>query len=75
MLDALSNERPEMLRMKRKHLDIENAGVEPMKEIIGWMRINAERERIKKFKEIASDSAETYYNVLEEFSKRQTEIQ
>jgi hypothetical protein len=59
-----------MLRMKRKHLDIENAGVEPMKEIITWMRINAERERIKKFKDIASDSAEMYYNILDEFAKR-----
>ena len=70
MLDALSNERPEMLRLKRKYLDIENAGVEPMQEVVSWMRINAERDRIKKFKEIASESAETYYNILEEFAKR-----
>jgi len=70
MLDALSNERPEMIRMKKKHLDIENAGVEPMNEIISWMRINAERERILKFRGIATESAEMYYNILEEFSKR-----
>lgn len=41
-----------------------------MKEIITWMRINAERERIKKFKDIASESAEMYYNILDEFAKR-----
>ena len=53
MLDALSNERPEMLRAKRKHLVLGEDSVEPMKEIFQWMRINAERERIQRFKAIA----------------------
>jgi hypothetical protein len=56
-LDALSNERPEMLRAKRKHLVLGDDSVEPMKEIFQWMRINAERERIQRFKAIAVEGA------------------
>lgn len=50
MLDSLSNDRPEMFKMKKKHFDIEQIGVEPMKETMHWMRLNAERERITRFK-------------------------
>jgi len=38
------------------------------------MRINAERERISRFKVIAEECALTYYNILEAFSKVQEKI-
>jgi hypothetical protein len=65
MLDSLSNDRPEMFKMKKRHFDIEQIGVEPMKETMHWMRINAERERIVRFKEVAQECALLYYNILE----------
>jgi hypothetical protein len=68
-LDALSNERPEMLRAKRKHLVLGDDSVEPMKEIFQWMRINAERERIQRFKAIAVEGAQLYYTVLQRFAE------
>ena len=36
---------------------------------IEWMRINAERERIQKYREIAKDSAVFYYKVLKKFTE------
>jgi len=74
MLDSLSNSRPEMIRNKKKHFDIEHIGVEPMSETMHWMRINAERERICKFKEVAQECALLYYTVLEEFCIMQDKI-
>lgn len=56
MLDSMSNERPEMMRMKKRHLnrDFDEATcIEPLKETLHWMRINAERERISRFRQIA----------------------
>lgn len=50
MLDSLSNDRPEMFKMKKRHFDIEQIGVEPLKETMHWMRLNAERERIVRFR-------------------------
>jgi hypothetical protein len=34
-----------------------------------WVRINAERERINRFKEIAEQSATLYYKVLTRFGE------
>lgn len=44
-LDALTNERPKTLSMKKNNLNLEgkNGNVH---DDIEWMRINAERERI-----------------------------
>lgn len=66
-LDALSNERPTVLQMKRRHF---NPDVAPNKrESLEWMRINAERERIFRFKSIAKDTATQYYIILDRFSQ------
>lgn len=43
-LDALNNERPNMLQYKRKHFEIEN--VQTKSERLEWMRLNAEKDRI-----------------------------
>jgi len=40
-----------------------------MKEIFQWMRINAERERIQRFKAIAVEGAQLYYTVLQRFAE------
>ena len=40
-----------------------------MKENLEWMRINAERERISRFKSIAKDSATVYYKILDRFTQ------
>lgn len=66
-LDAQSNERPTVLQMKRRHF---NPDVAPNKrESLEWMRINAERERIFRFKTIAKDTASQYYTILERFTQ------
>jgi hypothetical protein len=39
------------------------------------MRINAERERISRFKSIAEECALTYYNIMEKFSKLQEKFE
>ena len=68
MLDAMSNQRPEQLKMKSKYFDLgDNDLGEPLEEALKWMRINTECERIQKFKNVAKDQALTYYNVLEKF--------
>lgn len=36
-------------------------------EEVAWVRVNAERERIVKYKEIAQSSAVFYYRVLQRF--------
>ena len=66
-LDAISNERPAVLQMKRRHF---NPEVAPNKrEALEWMRINAERERIFRFKSIAKDTATQYYTILDRFAQ------
>ena len=51
--------------MKRRHF---NPDVAPNKrESLEWMRINAERERIFRFKSIAKDTASQYYTILDRF--------
>jgi hypothetical protein len=51
-LDALNNERPNVILMKKKHLNIDLKGGN-VHDDIEWMRINAERERVQHFKEMA----------------------
>ena len=45
-LDALANERPWTVRMKKKHFDTASNNLLTDLE---YMRINAERQRIKKY--------------------------
>ena len=53
--------------MKRRHF---NPDVAPNKrESLEWMRINAERERIFRFKSIAKDTATQYYTILDRFAQ------
>ena len=65
-LDALSNERPTVLQMKRRHFNPDVASNK--RESLEWMRINAERERIFRFKSIAKDTATQYYTILDRFT-------
>lgn len=60
-LDALSNERPWAVKMKKKYFDTSSNNLLTDLEN---MRINAEKERIKKYKEITRDSAYKYYMIL-----------
>jgi hypothetical protein len=60
-LDALANERPWTVKMKKKHFDTSSNN---LLTDIEYMRINAERERIKKYQEITKGSAYTYYKIL-----------
>jgi hypothetical protein len=65
-LDALSNERPVVLQMKRRHFNTEVTG--DKKASLEWMRINAERERLYRFKSIAKDMATSYYLIMDRFT-------
>ena len=47
--------------MKKKHFDTSSNN---LLTDIEYMRINAERERIKKYQEITKGSAYTYYKIL-----------
>ena len=68
-LDALSNERPVVLQMKRRHFNVDDSGNSHMQESLEWMRINAERERIQRFKTIAKDAATCYYKIMDRIAK------
>ena len=76
-MDALANERPWTVKMKEKHFDTSSNN---LLTDIEYMRINAERERIKKYQEITKTSAYTYYKILkrlteegQNFQKQQSE--
>lgn len=64
-LDGLANERPWTLKMKKKHFDTSSNNLYTDME---YMRINAERERIKKYQDITKNSAYTYYKILKRLS-------
>ena len=53
--------------MKRRHFSTDVAG--DKKANLEWMRINAERERIYRFKSVASETATQYYTIMERFTK------
>ena len=69
ILDAMTNERPVSLQMKRRHLNIDDSGTSHMSENLEWMRINAEKERIQRFKQISQETVNLYYKVLDRFSQ------
>lgn len=52
--------------MKRRHFNPDVAFSK--RESLEWMRINAERERIFKFKTVAKDTATQYYGILQRFT-------
>jgi hypothetical protein len=68
-LDALANERPWTVRMKKKHFDTASNNLLTDLE---YMRINAERERIKKYQEITKTSAYLYYRILKKMHEYNT---
>lgn len=68
-LDALNNERPNMLMTKRKHFNEEISKIQNKREKIEWMRLNAEQDRVDKYKEIAVQQTKVYYKILEKFAK------
>lgn len=69
-LDALANERPGILKLKRKHFDSEESSPVTQREKLEIMRMNTERDRVDKFKDIALQETKKYYSVLEKFTKR-----
>ena len=64
-LDALNNERPAVMQTKKRFFNIKDSETAGYKESIDWMRLNAEKERIYKFKNIVTDAAGVYYQVVE----------
>ena len=64
-LDALANERPWAVKMKKKHFDTQSNNLLTDME---YMRINAERERIRKYQNITKESAYKYYKILKQLS-------
>lgn len=71
-LDALANERPWTVKMKKKHFDTTSNN---LLTDVEYMRINAERERIKKYQEITKGSAYTYYKILKDLTEYATKTQ
>ncbi len=72
-LDALSNERPKVINMKKKHFNIESKK-NNWNDDIEWMRINAERERIQHYRSIAKDSTYFYYKVLKRITEEANRV-
>ena len=68
-LDALSNERPVVLQLKKRHFNIEDKLTGTRRESLEWMRINTEKERVARFKSIVAESASQYYIILQVFAK------
>ena len=69
-LDALQNERPGILKLKRKHFDLNKAKNATKREQFDMMRLNTERDRVDKFKQIALKETERYYRLLEIFAAK-----
>jgi len=67
-LDALSNERPTSLQMKRRHFYVDDTESSHCTQNLEWMRINAEKERILRYKQISQDTASLYYKILDQYS-------
>ena len=64
-MDALQNERPEVLKSKRKYFDSEKSPATTKKEKLEWMRLHSEKDRVNKYRWITSTQTKTYYSVLE----------
>jgi glucan-binding YG repeat protein len=76
-LDALLNERPHAIKMKKQSFYVETDDNQEEDPLLGkrhrnyyldieWMRLNAEKERICHYRDIARKSAIKYYKVLKE---------
>ena len=70
-LDALANERPWTIKMKKKHFDTQSNNLLTDLE---YMRINAERERIKKYQDITKGSAYKYCKILNRITEDNAKI-
>lgn len=69
-LDAMNNERPQVIKLKRRHFDMPQASACSTKEErLEWMRLCAERDRVSKFKNVAIAQTKAYYKCLESFSE------
>ena len=55
------------MQVKRRHFNVKDTETANYKDTIEWMRFNAERERIDKFKKTVSESASVYYMCVEQF--------
>ena len=55
--------------MKRRHLNVDDSESSHCAQNLEWMRINAERERIHRFKQISTETASQYYKILERFGQ------
>ena len=66
----MTNERPKVMNMKKKHLNFEGKGGN-VHDDLEWMRINAERDRISLFREVAGHSAVLYYKILKRITEEQ----
>eukprot|EP00351_Strombidinopsis_sp_SopsisLIS2011_P002290 CAMPEP_0116884854 /NCGR_PEP_ID=MMETSP0463-20121206/17927_1 /TAXON_ID=181622 /ORGANISM="Strombidinopsis sp, Strain SopsisLIS2011" /LENGTH=74 /DNA_ID=CAMNT_0004542137 /DNA_START=662 /DNA_END=886 /DNA_ORIENTATION=- len=64
----MTNERPIILQMKRRHFNT-SGRVNNIKDDLEWMRINAERERIARFKFVAKDQASLYYSIVKKITE------
>jgi len=56
------------MQTKKRYFNIKDSETASYKESIDWMRLNAEKERIQKFKNIVTNAAGVYYQVIEKFS-------
>ena len=52
-----------------KHFDLDKYETATKRERLEWMRLNAEKDRVDKFKDVALSQTKHYYNVLEKFAK------
>ena len=68
-LDAMANERPQMLTSKKRHFNVADKHGTRKEVSLEWMRLNAERDRLSKLKDVVSQSAIVYYSLLEEYQK------
>jgi hypothetical protein len=53
------------MSFKKKHTDVKCST--RFQEEVEWVRLNAEKERIQKYKSIAQQSAITYYKIVQKF--------
>lgn len=58
-----------MLQSKRKYFDSEQSQATTKKEKLEWMRLYSEKDRVDKYKSIATTQTKIYYNVLDKFAK------
>lgn len=68
-LDALNNERPATMKLKKRHFEIDNFPQASRKEILEWMRLQAEKDRLSRYKNIAVSQVSNYYNIIEQMNK------